>query len=630
MITKLHVRNWQGMTGSFDLAPMNILTGPNGSGKSAVIKAIQVALTGFTDLGKKPAAVLALASDKATEISIEDDAGNILTRKFERKGPGGSQAITLNGAPVKEADLVLPAGLSFPVEGIHPAEFLALSGDRRAAWLFGQVGGAVAMDPAELAPLTLKYFAAPMDPAELLEKMGEDMKSSKAELERCVANIQRMTGTASDLPAGTMLEWEEKLKTAQTDLAQAIAEKAKNDERGTLAASRMSNINHLRTQVEAGEKKIVETRARIDELGKQITPPPAGDQADRAAVEKIRAEQNAVVESYGAARARAVSLRERIKALTEKGECPTCGSPVECLQSAIDEWDLEASNAEADAETAQARSQELAAKISQAMKAIDASQRNKELTDRIKMDREALASYEKTMARLREDLKKAEASIGDGEAADPSILAARIEGATQRRDECQAALRKFQAHAALADNRSKAEQDRQRLAQHIANLKDAQKAVKAFRDEALEKMTEKVIPPFHAAASKAFGSPAFLRIVGDNGKPEVDFGIVVGSREVSFETLSGGEKTVLLAALVAALQTAKMGAPTLALLELAEADDNRLDAVAEACKAIGFRQVIAATCHPVDISSPKLGGWKVLDMAEARAAHLAQKEKVAA
>jgi chromosome segregation ATPase len=600
MIQSICLRNWKGLTGTFSFpGPITALIGQNGSGKTAILEAIQVGLTGYTALGKLPKAVLSLASDKVAEITIEDSAGNLLTRKFERSGSGGKQTITLNGEPVMEKDLVLPPEMRIPVEGVHPGEFLAMSGDKRAEWLFRAIGDDVTkVEPGQF-PASPEWFTEPMAANDLVEKIKAEVKTTKNELDRNIALIQKLTGDAGNLPAGTRNEWETKLVESEKEYTSAVQAQAGNAERLKLAGSKAEHRNRLAANIKNCEDKIATTGQQIKSLQAAIQGFPSGPLV--VDIPEARKEYMVCLGTASEARSRVKELRHRIE-LMSKGHCPTCGTPAANLSGAIDEWDMEATALELDAEDSEAKAKELTEAINRAEKITLANEKRTSINNEIRVYQDALKAYRSSLEKYQAEQADLDKDTGDSEANAPEILAARVDGAKTRRDEARQAVDAFKAVEATRGARSKAESDRQKLEQQLADLKDLQKEVKAYADKALDGLTAKISGPLQTATMAAFGEPAFLEIIGANGKPTVDFGIKSGSFRISFDTMSGGERCVILAALVASLQLATIGRPRLLLAELAEADQKRMAAVVTAIRAIGFEQAILATCHDEAIS----------------------------
>jgi hypothetical protein len=268
---------------------------------------------------------------------------------------------------------------------------------------------------------------------------------------------------------------------------------------------------------------------------------------------------------------------------------------------------MEATALELDADDADAKAKEITGEITRAEATAQAIVNNVNINTEVRVVADALKSYRTSLEKYQADLNELNQDGGATEATDPAMLAARVEGAKVRREEARAAIDKFKTIEATRGTRTKAEADRQKLDQQLADLKDLQKDVKGYADKALEDLTGTILAPFTAAAMASFGCPAFLEILNSAGKPVVDFGIAKenGAR-VSYDTMSGGERVVILADLLADLQIAMSGKirnkPRLLLAELAEADRNRVGSLVTAIREIGFEQAVLATCHDAAIS----------------------------
>jgi hypothetical protein len=608
MITQITLRNLKGVNATYDLTGKDILSGSNGAGKSAVLEGLQLALTGYTAQGKKPTATMALSSEDVVEVSITDGT-NFLSRKFELAKASATQTITLNGKVVKESELeqVLPESFRVPIEAIHPAEFLALSGDKRAAWLFGNLGGLVQKIAPDQIPAKLKTFAAPLPADEVLALLADEQKTNKAEIERCKANLQRLMGSANDLPKGTLSAWEETLKNCEKDLEAVTAEKAKNEERTNLALSRHQHRRRLEDGIKQAEDKVNVAKLKI----KSLAPAPGNDDLKIETLPTISAELTTKTDLRRNLESVIKSSRDKIAAFRAHGSCPTCGTTAEILDGVIEELDLTATGAEMDLE---AVNDEIAA-LSRSIEVLLAEKNIREANHAKELERkvleDALKSYLKFLAREQEALEKFN-SEEQSEPVSSEILDAKIAGLKNTRESIKETIKKFTGAAAIKTARADAEAERQRLERSQEEIKESIGICKHVRDSALEEITGKIAAPFTAAANIAFQADPFFRILNDKGKPEVDFGIVRNGREISFDTLSGGERLVILVALVASLQIAKVGAPKLAMIEMAEADSVRFKSVTEACSSIGFEQVILASCNAVPVE-----GWNVIAVGQA-------------
>ena len=626
MIKKLSVSNWKGITGSFDLSAATMFTGPNGSGKSAMLEAIVVALSGYTDLGNKPAYTMQLASGAQCEITIESNDGHILSRSFTTTAKGvTAQVIRLDGMIIKQADLVLPASMSVPVEAIHPAEFLAMSGDKRAAFLFGKIETAKTADiidtktlPAIVSILGMKDGKSAGD---LLPLFATALSETKKEIERAVANIQKLTGAAGDLPAGTIDEWQKKLTDIDAQLETLVKEQAQSGERDKGIAARAKRISEIESRlsqavghVEESEKKIADVTAKINALGAL---PANADQSDTTVIRSsIKTREARATEIAVTSR----DIRARLKQITDHGKCPTCGTVADNLGPIIDEWDILLCNLDMEAEAVAGEIATLVAEMARR----ENEAKSVELRDRLQLDRRvtetALKSYRSYRDEQQSDLAKAKAETkqSDTDPGKAKALADTIEALRAQKETARAAVKAITGANAVIQQRSASEEDRRRFEARKAMTEAAIAHCKQARDQALTKMSGAIGAPFSKSVSSAFkGCMSFFQVVGDDGKPAVDFGIVRDGRRVSFDTMSGGERLVVLVALQAAIQIAATGKAKLCLVEMAEADLQRVIGVAAAVESIGFEQAVLASCHVAAFEAIDIG-YAAVDMTAAR------------
>jgi len=600
MLTNIILRDFKGLNGTFSLTPRTVMTGPNGSGKSGLLDAYRILVTGYTGLGKAPAATHLLASGKTTEVTGTLEDGTIITRRFEKKGSAVTQTISVNGKETKAADYCTPPALVMPAESLHPNEFLTLSGDKRAAWLsdnlkmtVGPVAPDLFADIEKVAGQSINY-EEPLD--KVFTILAERESILKKEVELCQANIKRLMGQDNQLPAGTLAEWQEKLRTAEADLEKLTSEQAKNDERAKLASAKMTHRQRLTDQIKQGKQKLADTTSKIGDLNGRLAAIGAERTPDE--LRKLQNQDAGIRDRMSAIRPEIKRLRDGIKSIRDHKQCPTCSTDAEFLGDTLDDWDFKAAGLEGELEVLQEEQSKSAAQIRDVEQGINNATIRKELGTEIRVLTDAVESYKSTLKTMQADLEKAEADTEMPAVESTVILTARIDGLRVQKKEIQDSIKKFTAAQSVSETRIRAEQDRQDAEKKLDDLKSLIRDLKKARDIFLEKATSAIISPFRTAVSAAFPMyDAYLQIVNDKGKPEVDFGVVKNCVRISFDTLSGGEKLVILCALVASLQIARCGRPSVCLLEMAEADQNRLDSVAAACGAIGFDQVILATCH---------------------------------
>lgn len=591
MITTLHLKDVKGISGSFELGKITNIIGPNGSGKSAILDSIKIGLTGYTNLGKLAGKTFKLASGRSMEISMESAMGRTLSRKFERSGAGAKQTIMVNGEPVAEKDLEMPACFNYPVEAIHPAEFLDLSDEKRADYVFSALPEEINSISPEEIKQKLAIFTQKTGFSELLETLKAKKGELEKEIKRCIANIQKLTGEAGELPAGSLNEWEEKKKVAAAELEKVTGEIATNKERANLAASKTDQAARLQKNIDDASAKITAAQNKIAELsGKKRSVLEHGN------LQALKSESYAKQEALTVATSQLQDLDKKLKVLNDKGCCPYCNSLLTALEDSLDQWELESSNLTFKIDELREDLANLVGKIQIAEEAEKAKSQNEADALAIKVETDAAKSYTKFRAESEDALTKLNAGTDEAPVS-LDILHGKAEGLRVQIAEAESNIKKFVSIQSVRSQKSKSESERMELEKNLEDLKEALDSVKKIRDARLADATVSLASTFKTIVEAAFGCPSYLTLISENDKPCFDFGIVIDDREIGFDTLSGGEKTILLTALVACIQIIKSGTPGIGLFELAEADADRVKGLIAAAKKIGFEQIIIASCH---------------------------------
>lgn len=601
MITKIHLRNVKGVTGSFDLGKITNIIGANGSGKSAILEGLKIGLTGYTDLGKLAGKTFQLSSDKAMEISIEAD-NQTLSRKFERSGAGAKQTITLNGEAVSEKDLVIPTCFSYPVESIHPSEFLNLSDEKRADFVFSAMGPEInSISPKDFSE-KLSFCTGNTGFSELLETFKTKKSELEKEIKRCLANLQKLTGELGEMPAGNLNEWEERKATAAVELEKVVSEIATNEERVKLASSKNEQIARIQKNISDSSEKIANSEKKILDLQSAIVPVvnPAKSKPFLD-LEKIK-----LTKQLSVAETAKEDLESKLQILNEKGCCPFCNALACALESSMDEWELKVFNFATEIEETGLQLKVVEEGLTVALQAEKANEANAFKEREIKVENDALKSYRKfntenmeALAKLNVDSDQAPVSV--------EILQGKVEGLRVQVKEADENIKKFVSVQGVRNKKSESEEERIKLETELEKVKSMLEEVKEIRNKRLSNASAKLAEPFQKIVSAAFGCEAFISLTGNNDKPCFEFGIVSDRHrdekyKIGFDTLSGGEKTIMLTALVACIQIVKNGKPGIGLFELAEADDKSVDALVKAVEAVGFDQVVIASCHGKPLS----------------------------
>ncbi len=591
MITKIHLRNMKGITGSFDLGKVTNLYGPNGSGKSAILEGLKIGLTGYTDLGKLPGKTFQLASDKVMSVILESDDGQTLERRFERAGSGAKQVVALNGEVVKEAELILPSSLSFPVEAIHPSEFLVLSGDKRADFVFSSLSADInTITPDDLPDVPM--LGKPMSFADLLKALKDKLSETEQEIKRCTANVQKLTGEMESVPAGNLKEWESQKKADQTELEKLLSDMARNQEKVNLAKGINDQRMRLEKAVSDAEAKIKNSTQRIEWLKTKIR---AVDPVDPGVTEKLIRQIAKVGDEQRDFERANQEIAKRLKAFEEYGKCPFCSAKADDLGDAIDQWELDQLNNTTRIEALRQLLETLNQELGGVKEAVEVAHKNQEVEREIKVENDALSHYRNFLSQNMQELQSLNAEHTETPTS-PEIIQGQIEGIRSRIAESDQNIKKFVSIQALRNKKSEAVEENNALSSRKDFLKQTIEDAKKLRDERLEQATASILKPFQTIVKSAFGCPAFVAL-SRGEKPCFEFGIVRGRQEIGFDTLSGGERTILLSALVASIQIIKTGRAGIGLFELAEADSVSVRGLIAAATEIEFEQIVIASCH---------------------------------
>lgn len=149
----------------------------------------------------------------------------------------------------------------------------------------------------------------------------------------------------------------------------------------------------------------------------------------------------------------------------------------------------------------------------------------------------------------------------------------------------------------LDRQRAEAELKKMELSAVISEQEKSMKAIIDRMIKGIESCREKMEKPFNVITRKAFGKSPYIEFT-KNGKPNMSFGLVSSDGlRIPFETLSGGEKTILATALIASIQSMRFSKPKIGFFELAEADSESFRHVIDSISALGYEQAFIATCH---------------------------------
>ncbi|MBF0410950.1 MAG: AAA family ATPase [Candidatus Riflebacteria bacterium] len=596
MISKIHLRNVKGITGSFELGKITNIFGPNGSGKSAILEAIKIGLTGFTDLGKTAGKTFQHSSEETMEITLESDDGQTLTRRFEKSSTGAKQTISLNGKVISEKELILPESLSFPVESIHTGEFLNLSGDKRADFIFSALPSKFNSISPEQIEQKFSFFKTETNFSDLLSILKEKRSEKEKEIKLCLANIQKLTGEMGESPSGNLSEWEEKKKKACIDLEKIVSEISSNHEKSKLSGKKAEQIARLRKTISDADVKILNSEKKIQMLINSIK-----EIEHYKSSKELQIEINAISRKIAEESITKTDLEKKVKILNEKGCCPFCDALASNLENSIDSWELKIFNLSTSIDENKAIFADLDSKMQKATEAEKAEQQNVINSNSLKCEKEALKFYQEAQIKAQNELEEIN-SDNEETPVSIEILQGQADGLRIQISEAENNIKKFVAIQSVRNRKSESEKERMILENDLNSIEEAIKRVKSIRDEKLTSITKGLRKSFDIMVFEAFKKNAFLRLV-NNEKPCFEFGFIRNNKEISFDTLSGGERSVMMAALVSCLQIVKSKKIGVGLFELAEADSSSFQGLIKGANEIGFEQVIVASCHGKSIEN---------------------------
>lgn len=303
--------NVKGVTGSFDLAPITVVTGSNSTGKTAILNAVTLALIGYVPgVGKKPGSTFSLSSGERMAVVADGATFTWETKRNEvtSKMPNGWKAapetmLDLSGlfALTKEQRMMailkacsLPPELTVKnlvksIQAICPAyEMPAITGSTLDDIASLTTTGKASL--TRLKKLAEEYEGASARHAEEMTKTPAEPDSLQGEIER----ISEAIGAARQ--------------------KQKVAESGLDERKRIIARAEAITVPSLET-LTAEETVIKAELATIPE-SVEVNEAPFIINRDEA------------MRNEAAISATGTVLKEQIAALQGKVECPTCGHHV--------------------------------------------------------------------------------------------------------------------------------------------------------------------------------------------------------------------------------------------------------------------------------------------------------------
>jgi hypothetical protein len=594
MIVKIILRNLKGLSGTYDLRKNTLLVGASGTGKSGLIDAVKIGLTGYTERGKKPVNTMALASGPEMEVSLESDTGDILNRLFVEKADGTiSQTVKINGLVIaaKDVSAKMPASLTFPVESIHTHEFTSLSDDKQAEFIFKALGAEINQIGPDALESKFDFFKKVMPYSDVLELFAQKQSTVNKEIDRCKTTLQKLTGddAAANSYSGTLQEWEDKKSVLNKELADIVAEIASNNEKVKLSTAKAESRARLQKNITDAEAKIKVSTDLIETLRKQIV------EVDSTlpSLASLQQDEKQLIQTITILTHEISEIKKNILLINSAGVCPCCKTTATNLADALFDLDITVGDKSESLEKAQKQLIDLHSKIARAK----SFEKNTGIERDIKVENDAIVSYRKSLETMTAEFAKQNES-SEHEPVNIEILNAKQTGLKAQIEDAEKAIKAFVSTQAIRKQKSQAEEQRMKFEDESNLLDGATKKIREIRMQRLSGIQDKLRASFDTMIAAVMPDyTAFLNLV-KNDKPAFEFGFYnENGAKVPFATACGGEKTILLAALIACIQTLTTSNPGLGLFELAEADQAIIQSFLKALPAVGFEQTISATCH---------------------------------
>lgn len=654
---------FKGATEEVDLAPRTLLVGPNGSGKSRILQALQVAILGeVPSLGKRGLAGLLSVGAESMSVSLEVGDRRI-DRRFSATGSGiGGEQVRIDGgrwrgvraAEADVADIVGRWTMAFDV-----GELLRATPGQRSEMLLRHLPEASAVtvdqvltrleeslapaDISELAALVRRMWRPTRTLPENITEVREGIKQAASDALAHAKTLDAAHAAAKRevdaLPAeGQQPAALEKRRNALAEEAAQIRERVAREQAQAAAsadyvrrvAAAELEIKRLHSLPPVQPPTFVEVlpAEEASRLADAITRGDAAikDRQSGFAVLDTRARRSA--DALSRAQSVLDGLQRNAAQIAGDGcsECPTCHQTIDefardALLALIDDArsSLEAAadanhEAQMERQTAAAALEELKqeqSRLSHALTQHLAAQRAAEI---------ARNQHQRVLAVRAEQMADAVRRLDELRQSAPAVPSADAPPAGERLAAIAAEIEDLAQQIKLADRARAARAALRRTEEQHAQARGSadlmRAAVGAFRKFASEAIAN-AVRPLVSVASELLSRvhPTWALEVDAEGG--IELRARQGEHSVPFASLSGGEGVVYGAALAVAVVRLVQPKLRLLMLEVAEVDAVRLDALLSALEVMAgdFDSVIVATCHaqgaPVGWHVRQLGAVEV-------------------
>lgn len=577
MITKLTGINIKGATFEHEVMPITIFAGPNGSGKTARLHALALALYGRLPDRRTNPAIFELASGPEMGTTVEFSNGARFSRIWRKSGK------SIKGTTVGDIDHEWPAIM------IDAGEYFGKSPAARTELIFNTLGSNVVVhgherttqdlrelisDLLKVQPITFK--GDPETPIEFLATaiaaIEELRKATKQDADRMTKTLLGM----ADLR--TRYESEKHDSGAYAAQLEKLRKNrdATMEQRGRLIAA-------LGT-AKAHDAMVEGIRRRIEQEKRKLEAPAPAQGHDPEAIRKVLAalpqtgrDLDMTRAELAGVRAQREAMRRELEALVEAikrtegmvtGEnpedcCALCGAKREHWRD-TDEIVKLLKGEQARKERLEADLIEVGEKLEILTDFVQVEKQREELQGELRiaeLQHKTRELWEQARKASEEDLKQFETGLAQLESedvSDPETLEhqqynidCEIDDLDAAIADTEAKIRQQERYRQDLQRLAQAEQEAERLELRLAELKEAEKTVKGWREDAIGQAFTPLLKMIEVFTNGIFHNRIELR--------DLELGRIREGVWCPVGTFSGSEQAIVYAAVSAALTIGEQG-----------------------------------------------------------------------
>lgn len=666
-VTKLSLTNVKGATREVALSGRDLFTGPNGAGKSTNLEGFLVGKLGYVPgRGRELADVYRLASGEELAAGLETEGGfkcsRTIREKVKKSRATGEKSYSLTmeidvfpprgekgdnekkdriTKELGDTSVLLDLGALFALSDAERRKFIfSLTDPAQFGWdrkrFINEVVGAndkFAGYAGHLESIWDPSASVQENVVRALEWVKGELSSRRAEMKKAAAAKEQLLTQKRELGSdpGSAAELSEELAGARADLAKLTADLATAQEKVRSALRIKARIEGYHLKLAAPEPAVhsAETLARAANDIALAKASIEGMRSQRGDLEteagRLEAEVDACMAPCRTADAKVAALRGLIAEIEKsKGICPLLKEKCQAdLSKFVADTQKELEAASRAAAEAYAKGKGFSTQLTTTReairkftKAIEDGNAKLTMTQR-SLDAMAHANAQaqkdaEGRAALATEIEKAQAELAALQVVDVAPLEAAKQGLVGRVADLERELAKRQAIANLLSSFDRANLEAEQLAETVDTLDDLARFIgpSGLQGTILRDTISPLIKKVNELLGQT-GRGYNLKTImeGRNGQQICDFAWERSGHDISYDSLSGGEKVVFGAALCTALVLMKNPPCKSIVVEASECDAANMRALLEAIGQFGkeLDNVLIAS----HVEPPAVEGWTI-------------------